>query len=130
MIGIDSDCIIDFLKGKEEAVKVVEENKHQLITTEINIFEIYFGIFNKLFISEKELNSANGLFESINNLPFKNNCGKRAAEIITSLIKKGKIIQQNDSMIASILLENKIESIITKNVKHFSLIKGLKIINY
>ena len=40
MICLDSDCIIDFLRGKEEAIRIVERHKEELVSTEINIFEV------------------------------------------------------------------------------------------
>ena len=130
MICIDSDCIIDFLKGKKEAVDIIEKNKDEILTTEINLFEIYFGIFNKSDINEKEKKLADEFFDSLNKLPFSNNCGKKSAEILTSLIKRGKTIQQNDALISAILIENKVGSIITRNLKHFSSMKELKAISY
>jgi len=130
MICIDSDCIIDFLKGKKEAVDIIEKNKDEILTTEINLFEIYFGIFNKSNINEKEKKLADEFFDSLNKLPFSNNCGKKSAEILTSLIKRGKTIQQNDALISAILIENKVGSIITRNLKHFSSMKELKAISY
>lgn len=130
MIGLDSDCIIDFLKGKKEAIEIVGKHKDALITTEINLFEIYFGIYQKPFINEKEEKSANDFFASIDVLPFDKECGKKAAKTFTSLIKEGKIIEQNDVFVASILLQNKAETIITRNKKHFSKIPLLKVVSY
>ena len=130
MICIDSDCIIDFLKGREGAVKIIEKYQSEIITTEINVLEVYFGILNKPIISDKEKKSAEEFFNSLESLPFKRDCGRKAAEILTSLMKEGKTIQQNDSIIAAILNKNNIQSIITKNAKHFSSIHGLKVISY
>ena len=70
MICIDSDCIIDFLKGKEEAVKIVEKYKEEIMTTEINVFEILFGIYIKKDINEREEFAAKEFFDSIVVLPF------------------------------------------------------------
>ena len=47
MIFVDSDCIIDFLRGNEAAVKIISDNLGEVVTSEINSFEIFFGIFNK-----------------------------------------------------------------------------------
>jgi len=47
MICFDSDFIIDFLRGKKEAinkVKEFEDDGRELITTAINSLEIYVGI--------------------------------------------------------------------------------------
>lgn len=40
------------------------------------------------------------------------------------------MIGRFDSMIAGILLANGVDKIITKNVKHFEKIKGLRVISY
>ena len=64
MIFIDSDCIIDFLRGKERAKKVVEEYEDELSTSQINVFEVFHGIFKQKDVSESELNSADSFFNS------------------------------------------------------------------
>lgn len=130
MICLDSDCIIDFLKGKREAVQAVAKYKDELATTEINAFEVYFGIYQKPIMSEKEEKSANYLFSSIQVLAFDEDCSKSGAKILTSLIKEGKMIDQNDALIAAILSKNRVNSIMTKNEKHYSRIKGLNVISY
>lgn len=130
MLCLDSDCIIDFLKGKKEATGLVEKYKNEIVTTELNIFEIYFGIYQKESVRSEEEKSAEELFNSITILPFGADCGKRASKLLISLVKIGKMINQNDALIASILQKNGIDSIATRNVKHFSNISGLKVISY
>ena len=53
MIFIDSDCIIDFLKGKKEAVDIIKRYKEKIATTEINVFEGLFGVYLKKNINDK-----------------------------------------------------------------------------
>ena len=130
MICIDSDCIIDFLKGKPEAVEIVGRYKDFILTTEINVFEVYFGVYQKENISDKEEGLVSQLFSKMKILSFDVECGKRGAKLLTSLIKKGKTIGQNDSMIIAILQKNGVEEIITRNNKHFSLVSGVKVISY
>ena len=55
---------------------------------------------------------------------------KKAAEIFYDLKRKGFDIGQFDCMIASIFLMNGVNKIITRNVKHFINIPGLKVISY
>ena len=55
---------------------------------------------------------------------------EKAAEIYDNLESKGKMIDDNDILIAGIMLSNGILKIITKNVKHFEIIKGIEIIQY
>ena len=131
MIILDSDFIIDFLRGKQNAVKFIEKNKISLATTEINIFEVSFGIYMKKNVSEKEIRIAHDFFASLDNVfPFDEKCGHISAKILTSLIKKGEEIEQNDCFIASIIIKNKCEGILTGNKKHFSKIKDVKVLSY
>lgn len=130
MICIDSDCIIDFLKGKEQAVKIIRKYQEEAVSTEISVFEIFFGVYSKKNISENEELAAKNFFNSMEVLPFNQQCGEISSKILTSLIKGGNIIDQNDCFIASIMIKNGCDKIITKNEKHFSKIKGIKIIYY
>ena len=130
MICVDSDCIIDFLKGKREAVEIINIYKDELVTTELNLFEIYFGIYQKKDFSIGEERSTDEFFNSLQVLPFDKECGKSASKILASQMRKGKMSNQNDVLIISILEKNEIPSIITKNVKHFSNIHGLKVVSY
>ncbi len=130
MICIDSDCIIDFLKGKEKAVKIIEQYKEEVMTTEISIFEILFGIYIKKDINEKEQFAAKEFFDSITVFPFDSECGEISAKILTFLIKKGMRIEQNDCFISSIMIKNGCERIITRNKEHFSRIKDIHVISY
>lgn len=128
MICIDSTCIVDFFKRLPEAVKIIERYKDEIATTEISVFEVMYGVYLKNSDKEKEL--SNNFFDSILVLPFDSGCGNISAEILSSLSKKGEIIDQNDVFIASIMIKKGCDKIITKNTKHFSKIKGLKVISY
>ena len=128
MICLDSNVIIDFLKGKKEAVEIIKKHQNKIITTEITAFEVLFGIFIKQKLNERE--NAKEFFDSLEVLAFDQGCAKISAEIMVSSIKSGFTIDQNDCFIAGIMIKNGINEIITKNVKHFSKIKGLKAINY
>jgi predicted nucleic acid-binding protein len=53
-----------------------------------------------------------------------------AAEIYDNLEAQGQRIDDNDILIAGIMLSNGIKKIITKNVNHFERIKDIKILQY
>src|SRR3989344_1454945 len=127
MICLDSDCIIDFLRGKEEAIRIVERHKEELVSTEINIFEVFFGIYNKRNMSDNERNVAKNFFNSIPILHFNEGCGELAAKILSNLLKEGKVIEQNDCFIAATIMENDCNKIITRNEAHYKRIKGIEI---
>jgi|SRR3989344_1193961 len=129
MICIDSDCIIDFLKGKKEAIEVIKKYMDEIVTTEINVFEIFLGIYIKNNISEKEEETTKQFFNSLNILNI-DGWGVKAARIFCSLLKEGKMIEQNDCFISAIMIVNGCNKIITRNINHFSRIKGIDIIPY
>ena len=93
-ICLDSTVIIDFLNGRKEAVAVINnyKEKDSLFTTEINIFEVLFGIYLKKVIDEDELSKAKDFFNMIDVLPFDDGCGDEASSIQASLIKSGRMI--------------------------------------
>ena len=53
-----------------------------------------------------------------------------AAKIGAELSSQGQIIEDLDIMVAGICLSNGCTKIVTKNIKHFSRIKGLKVETY
>ncbi|MBS3080614.1 type II toxin-antitoxin system VapC family toxin [Candidatus Pacearchaeota archaeon] len=130
MICLDSDCIIDFLKGKKEAINVINKYNEEIITTEINVFEVLYGIYLKKEVSEKQEYIAKEFLNSIIKFSFDKKCGEISAKLLSSLTKKGEAINQNDCFIASIMIKNNCNKIITNNVKHFSRIKEIKVISY
>src|SRR3989344_315776 len=110
--------------------KEIKKMKNEIVTTELNVFEIYVGIHQKEYKNSVEEKTVENFFNSITILPLDVGCGRRASELLASLMKVGKMINQNDILIASILQKNNVGSIITRNTKHFSSISGLKVISY
>ena len=115
-------------KKLPEAISVMERYADELVTTEINVFEIMYGVYLKDFNKEKELSKE--FFKNLNILSFDDSCGEISAQILSSLVKKGLMIDQNDCFIASIMIKNGCDRIITRNKKHFSKIKGISVISY
>ena len=124
MVCLDSDVIIDFLRGDKETVKRIFEIKgsETLLTTSINSFEIIRGSIRLNY--EKGISFINSL--KILNFDFESS--KKAAEIFEKLREKGESIDPLDLMIASVAIINN-EPLITRNISHFSRIKELKILS-
>jgi len=129
MICIDSDCIIDFLKGKKEAIEIIALNKKDIVSTEINKFEVFVGIYISNKINKIEEEIAGSFFSSIIILNA-DGWGEKGAKVFSDLMKNGKTIEQNDCLIASIMITNGCYKIITRNKKHFSRIEGIEVIDY
>jgi tRNA(fMet)-specific endonuclease VapC len=123
---LDSDIIIGFLRGKAESLKKMKDLENEsLATTTINIFEIQYGAkISKRY--EENLNELKKFLNSLNIFSFDYKSSEEASSIFADLRKIGKIIGIKDILIAGICRSNKLD-LITKNVRHFQNIKGLKI---
>jgi hypothetical protein len=76
------------------------------------------------------IDDAKELFENIRVLSLDDNAVIKSADIYAEMVKKGNEISNTDCLIAGIALSNGVNSIVTKNISHFSRIKGLKVESY
>jgi predicted nucleic acid-binding protein len=125
---IDSDFAIAILKGDERAGTLVEdlESKGEICITSISVFELTYITKN---ISKTKERSLLNLINTFRVLPLDKNSALHASKIGKKLAKKGKMVHPMDLMIGAIALNNKM-ALVTKNIKHFSRISGLEIINW
>ena len=125
-ILIDTDVLIDFLRGDDKTIELIKRIRAQrLVTTDINAFELYHGGYKS---KNKQMNIANveDLLNSLELLSTDRVSMKKAAELIAGLDKKGTSIDIADLFIASICLTSS-ASLLTRNKKHFERM-GVKII--
>lgn len=135
MIILDTSACIDYLNGNENIKRIISEQEDLIHITSISIYEVNIGLERtKRKISEERYRKLNKVWlefisgMEIFSLSFKE--AKKAAEIYDNLESKGQIIDDNDILITGIMLSNGIKKIITRNINHFKLIKGIEIINY
>jgi|SRR3989338_755568 len=130
MIGLDTSAIIDLFKEDPSLMGLLKEMEDIVALNQISYLELMFGLDpeNKKHKLEEEYYDA--LFNSYQVLPLDFFSCKEASKIFSRLKKAGKMIDPFDCTIAAIFLSNKVNTVITKNVKHFSNIPGLKVIKY
>ncbi len=128
----DTTLLIDFLRGKENAVMMVEEIERSgtLFTTEINVFELMIGIYAGSENVEVHTQKMLGILSKLVVLSLDRLATIRAAKIAGDLIKTGQKIEGTDSLIAGIALSNGINEIVTRNKSHFDRISEIKVITY
>ncbi len=130
MICLDSDFIVDVLKQSKNAVLKFESLKDEIVvSTEVNYFELLYGVFVNKQFSQREFNLIEEFFDSIPLLALEHSGAYNAAKISAILKKEGLTIELNDELIAGIC-SSKNCTILTKNIKYFSRIKGLKVETY
>ncbi len=128
---LDTSFMIDLLRGKKSAVSKIKELEANSIATGIttpSIFELFVGIsVTRRPVAEK--NKIMDILKSWGIFALDADSAGIAGKIHGELIKNGEIIDPEDSMIAGIAIHNN-EPLLTKNVKHFQRIPGLKIEEY
>lgn len=124
-ICLDSDVVIELLKGNPKIVEIINSLPADFYLTTINIFEIWTGRI------ENETEKIIGLLSEFNILEFDKKSSLRAGDIRKKLKEKGELIDIRDVFIASICIQNNIE-LLTYNKKHFNRLEkfGLKLTNY
>ncbi len=130
MIGLDTSAIIDIFRGDEAIKKALENIEEPLAVTQLSYLELMFGLDPKNEKHKVEESFYDEFFKSLLKLNLTNQSCKKASEIFWRLKKEGKTIEQFDCVIAGIFLANGINSLLSKNTKHFDNISGLKVIEY
>lgn len=116
---IDSNIIIDFLKEKEKVV-VFLDSLEEIIVSAITVGEIYQGVRNK-----KELKFAKSFFETTRVLAIDKQVSELALRLMEEYtLSHGLLIL--DAMIAASAIRHNL-TLMTGNIKHFKMIKELKI---
>jgi tRNA(fMet)-specific endonuclease VapC len=125
---IDTTFLIDLLKGEERTLKIAKSGE-ELLTTQINMYELIKGIFlsgNPV----KDLLGAKEMLQNLRVMPLDDAGMIKSAGIFAELSKQGKMISDTDCLIAGIALSNGINTIVTNNETHFKRIKGVRVETY
>jgi tRNA(fMet)-specific endonuclease VapC len=123
---LDTDFLVAILRGKQEAANAVAELDQEVrsATTAINAFELYFGA-NKSQNKAQNIKETQKLLSKLEMFPLEHAAAKLAAEISAKLAEEGQPIDYRDAMIAAIAIQNN-AVLLTRNLAHFTRIKGLK----
>ncbi len=127
----DTSFLIDIMKSDKGALKKAEEienNGNSIVITSISIFELFVGVY--LTINrDKERNKIARLLNGLSTINFDDDSAREAGKIFAQKRKDGLIIDPEDSMIAGVCVRRN-ETLITRNIKHFTDIDGVRIENY
>ena len=127
----DTSFLIDIMKSDKEAIKKAEEieNKGSTIAvTSISIFELFVGVTLSIK-QDRERNKINRILKGLSIISFDEDSAIEAGKIFAQKRKNGMLIDPEDSMIAGICSKRN-EILITRNIKHFNDIEGLRIESY
>ena len=127
MYLIDSDCIIDFIKGDlgiTQTIKLL--SKEGISTSVICVGEILEGLYYSGHSKNIKIKIFSKFLKSIKVFDVDMVISNQFAKLRGDLRLKGKLIDNFDLLIASTCIVIGL-ILITGNVKHFKRIKSLKI---
>ena len=116
---VDTSIIVDYLRQNERAASFLNSLKPVIISM-ITAGEIYQGAKDK-----KELRSIKELFQFFKILPINESISHLSLKLLEKyVLPSGLLIF--DSIIAATAMQNDL-TLLTGNLKHFKIIKGLKV---
>ena len=128
-IVLDTDVLVDVLRGKKKAIEIVKRLRNERLdvaTTVVNIFELSWGAYK---LGGGKIRDVERLADTLTLLNFTYREAVKAGEEIAYLESIGLTIDIRDLLIGVITRENNY-ILMTGNMKQFRRIKDLKILPY
>ena len=128
MIVIDTSVLIDALHGKQAALRKIleqEETGETLSTTQINVLELYKGVYSPTR-SDKGLEKVRKLLDALVILGINEDVYEMFGELSAELRRRGEAIGDFDELIASIALTH--EAALVSTDSHIQRVPGLTVI--
>ncbi|MGH9333360.1 MAG: type II toxin-antitoxin system VapC family toxin [Vicinamibacteria bacterium] len=121
MIVVDTDVLIDALKGRRDTKERIAEalRARAIGTTTINVFELLSGAK-----SGSSLKSVRSLLDALRVYPVDHEAGAIAADVRRHLEKRGEGIGMADYLVAGVCLSRGLP-LLTRNLAHFQRVPEL-----
>jgi predicted nucleic acid-binding protein len=121
VILLDTNVLIEILKGNEKTIQVVESLNVTLCISSITVMELYYGALNKAEI--KKLERFTMLFKVLH---LNEEVSMQATELIKTYAKS-HTLDIPDSLIAATAVKNEL-TLFTYNTKDFKYINHIKLL--
>ncbi|MBN2335748.1 PIN domain-containing protein [Candidatus Bathyarchaeota archaeon] len=128
MVCLDTDFLVSLIRGDPEAVGKADELDMRGVKTTITpitAFELFMGAYR----SEQREANLSQVLELVSGIPLLEYdvwAAEKAAKLASTLDSRGETIGIRDSMIAGITVRHG-ETLLTRNIRHFSRITELEI---
>ena len=121
MILLDTNILIEILKGNQESIEKVQSFTMPLAISSITVMELYYGALNKA-----ELNKLEKFVSMFNIIQINETISTQATKLVKAYAKSHNL-DIPDSLIASTTLVHKYK-LFTYNVKDFTYIKNIDLV--
>jgi len=128
MACLETDFLIALMSKDPDAIgklRGLVERGERLATTPVNAAELFRGAYKSRNVNEN-LRKVRGLLSRLDLLDFNLTASDFYGQITSELEKRGEPIGEMDALIASIALAHN-ERVLTRNIEHFSRVKGLEV---
>ncbi|MBI4143851.1 PIN domain-containing protein [Candidatus Woesearchaeota archaeon] len=128
---LETSFLIDYMKGKEQAInkmnELIKTNTPITIATP-SIFELFSGLeqSSKPIVEAEKIKQ---VLQEQSTWPLNEESARMGGQIHGNLISKSQEIEAIDAMIAGIATQRR-ETLLTRNTKHFSRVPGIKLETY
>ena len=116
---VDTDVLIDFLRGNVKAVNLIDEISSQIILSPIVVAELYAGVKG-----DDEMSVLNNFISFFRIVPIDSEIAKTGG-LYKRDFGKSHGISLADAILAATAYQEKAE-IVTLNIKHYPMINDLK----
>jgi predicted nucleic acid-binding protein len=123
---LDTDVIVDHLRGKAASLIARIQDQCELVTTPINSFELFYGA-HKSKNARANLASVKGFLSTIGKLEFDEPSADKSGEVLAQLEAKGVPIDPRDLFIGCISLTHGYP-LMTNNMRHLDRIPELLVL--
>lgn len=123
---LDTSVIIDYLRGKSEAVDLLNDLEGELYSSNICLAELYEGVY-RVSNSQKIREGVINFFATLSGVfSVDEAVAEKFGQIRAGLKEKGNVIEDLDIFIAATCVAHDL-TLITFNQKHFSHIENLRL---
>lgn len=132
MVCLDTSFIADLFRKDKGAIKKLEElaeKNEKLVTTVVNVAELYKGAYG-YYKREEKIKEVDELSQIIFVLEMSIRAAKNYGYYYQYLKRRGKMIDDRDIIIASIILSYGENKIVTRNIEHFERIEEIEVLGY
>lgn len=126
---LDTDILIEYFRGNEKIAAKISSLEEQdgIALTWLSFYEFFKGIYISQKLSEEAF--LKNLLSSCLVLESTFESSRIGGEIYAALKREGKLINDADILIASIVKANR-ATLVTNNTSHFSRVSGLLVMNW
>jgi len=125
---LDTDVAIELLRGNEHTLDCVAECSDDVFVSSITAAELYFGAYHSKRV-EQNVSKVEKFLGQFRRLTITDEVARVFGATKERLRTKSTTVDSFDLLIASIALAHDCD-VATGNVKHFSHVDGLRLINW